>query len=115
MEYIQYSLFGEVRDEQHYSIDRLLTNPVGEKVKVTLVNDTECIGFWDTYVENNKLPEKIKISRYDLDEEKGELRSSKSIEERILTKDIVKVEAILYSNPRWRVPPTNKFKFIEKK
>ena len=71
MEYIQYSLSGEVRDKQDYSIDRFLINPVGEKVKVTLVNGTECIGFWDTYVENNKLPEKIKISRYDLDEEKG--------------------------------------------
>lgn len=115
MKYIQYSLFGEVRDKQDYSIDRFLTNPIGEKVRVTLVNGTESIGFWDTYVENNKLPEKIKISRYDLNEEKGKLRSSKSIEEQILTKDIVKVEAILHSNPRWGVPPTNKFKFIEKK
>lgn len=44
MEYIQYSLSGEVRDNQDYSIDRFLTNLVGEK---------------------------IKISKYDLDEEKG--------------------------------------------
>lgn len=57
------------------------------------------------------MPEKVKITRYDIDEITTELVSNNAVTDLVSTKFITRVEAILYSNPRWGTPATNKFTF----
>lgn len=111
MKFIQYNLAGEVVDQYSTDVKHLKANPVGEKVRITMNDGKKYVGFWDTFIENHKLPDKIKVSRYDLDEKTGKLRSAKDIADYVPIKKIAKVEAILHSNPRWGTRATNKFVF----
>lgn len=110
MEFIQYNLLGNIIYEGTFTITR---NPLGQKVRVTTTDDKVYIGFWGAFAMNHQLPDKIKIDRYDLDEATGKLRSFKNISDFVPAIKIVKVEAILYSNPRWGTRPTNKFIFVK--
>ncbi|TSO26720.1 hypothetical protein [Lactobacillus sp. LL6] len=113
IKFIQYSLSGKIIKEAEFLIDLFKENPIGEKVRITLINNKQYIGFWDTLIEDQLLPEKIKVSCYDLDEVTGSLKSSKNITSYVPVNRIFKIEVILHSNPRWGVPITNKFIFIK--
>ena len=76
MKFIQYNLTGDVGKEYSTDINQWKSYPLGEKVRITTNDRKEYVGFWDTFIENHKLPTEIKISRYDLDEETGKLRSA---------------------------------------
>ncbi|WP_295730763.1 hypothetical protein [uncultured Limosilactobacillus sp.] len=113
MKFIQYNLTGKVVEQYLTDVKHLKANPVAEKVRITMNSGKKYVGFWDTFIENHKLPDKIKVSRYDLDEETGKLRSNKDIADYVPVKRITKIEAILYSNPRWGTRATNKFVFAK--
>lgn len=93
----------------------------GMMTKCTLKDGTIEEGFCDvfkTYEKNfkcNKVKDYIYIWKWEnLDEEKHvlvgneECRYNKTFK-KIIIKDIIKVECILYSNPRWEGLLTNKF------
>ena len=84
-----------------------------EKVRVTTADGTVVEGFWDTAISTQGLPAKVKIGRYDLDEATGTLQSGREIFTFIQSAKIVKIEAILHSNPRWGGKVTNRFEFSE--
>lgn len=113
MKFIQYNLAGEVVKQYSADVIQWEAYPLGEKVRITTNEGKEYVGFWDTFIENHKLPDKIKVSQYDLDEETGKLKSNEDIANYVSVKKIAKVEAILYSNPRWGTRATNKFTFTE--
>lgn len=89
--------------------NQLKHSPLGQKVRVTLNDEKQYIGFWDTF---SRLDAKIaEINKYDLDEGTNELRSGNRVVTFIQINRISQLEVILYSNPRWGVAPNNKFTF----
>lgn len=100
MKFIQYNLAGKVVEQYSCDFDQLKANPIGEKVRVTMDNGKICVGFWDTFHGQGKV-QTAEISQYDLDEKTSKLRSFNSIVTFVPTSRIVKLEAILHSNPRW--------------
>lgn len=109
MEFIQYNQAGKITKRCICELNQLKRSPLGQKVKVTLNDEKQYIGFWYTFLRvDTKI---VEISKYDLDENTGELRSGNSLVTFIPTNKIFRLEAILYSNPRWGVVPTNKFIF----
>lgn len=113
MKFIQYNLTGAVVEEYSTDIRQWTAYPLGEKVRITTNTGEEYVGFWNTFIMDHQLPTEIKVGRYDLDEETGKLRSNKDIADYVPLKKIVKVEAILHSNPRWGTRATNKFVFAK--
>lgn len=110
MKFIQYNLAGKVVEQYSCDFDQLKANLIGEKVRVTMDNGKICVGFWDTFLGKGKV-QTAEISQYDLDEKTSKLRSFNSIVAFVPTSRIAKLEAILHSNPRWGMGPTNKFEF----
>lgn len=109
VEFIQYNKAGKIAKRCICELNQLKCPPLGQKVRVTLNDEKQYIGFWDTFSGfDTKI---VEISKYDLDENTGELRSDNSLVTFIPTDKIFRLEAILYSNPRWGVAPTNKFTF----
>lgn len=113
MKFIQYDLTGDVVEEYSTDINQWAAYPLGEKVRITTNTGEEYVGFWNTFIVDHQLPDEIKVGRYDLDEETGELRSNKDIADYVPVKKIVKVEAILHSSPRWGTRATNEFVFAK--
>ena len=95
----------------------------GMKLKCYLKNGDEVIGFVDVYRTHNENEFDNKIHDYiylwtfdNLDEEQHKLVGSDDKKynqtfNKVNIDDIIKIEAILYSNPRWGVSLTNKFQF----
>ncbi|AVK62207.1 hypothetical protein C5Z25_10660 [Lactobacillus sp. CBA3605] len=110
MKFIQYNLSGKIVEQYSCDFDQLTDNPIGEKVKVTMDDGKMYIGFFDTFIGQGII-QAVEISQYDLDEETSKLRSFNSIVTFVPTNRITKLEAILHSNPRWGIRPTNKFEF----
>lgn len=110
MKFIQYNLSGEVVKQYSTDFNKLKAYPLGEKVRITLNDETVYIGFWDTWLGQETI-KVVDISRYDLDENTSKLRSGNQLTTFVPTSEIVKIEAILYSNPRWGTRPTNNFEF----
>lgn len=109
MEFIQYDQVGKIVKRCICEFNQLKHSPLGQKVRVTLNDEKQYIGFWDTF---SRLDAKIaKINKYDLDEGTNELRSGNRVVTFIQINRISQLEAILYSNPRWGVAPHNKFTF----
>ena len=93
----------------------------GMKMKCHLKNNTEEIGFADVFRLHDeigfdeKVHDYIYLWTYDyLDEETHELINENYSEtnKKIIIDDIVGIEAILFSNPRWGCRWTNKFTVI---
>lgn len=106
MKLIVYKLSGEIDYEGEFVINR---TPLGQKVRVTTSDGEVYIGFWNTPAVHGALPDVIEICRYDLDESTARLRSNNGTSDYVPLDKIVKIESILYSNPRWGGIPTNKF------
>lgn len=106
MKLIVYKLSGEIDYEGEFIINR---TPLGQKVRVTTSDGEVYIGFWNTPALHGELPDVIEVLQYDLDESTAKLRSYNDTIDSVPLDKIVKIEAILYSNPRWGVRPTNKF------
>lgn len=106
MKLIVYKLSGEIDYEGEFVINR---TPLGQKVRVTTSDGEVYIGFWKTQALRGVLPDMIEVLRYDLDETTATLRSNNDTIDSVPLDKIVKIEAILFSNPRWGVRPTNKF------
>ncbi|WP_416353267.1 hypothetical protein ACNAN0_10725 [Agrilactobacillus fermenti] len=85
---------------------------MGEKVRITMNDGNVYVGFWDAPFENHSA-KTAELVRYDLDENNSKLRSFNNVSIFIPIQNIVKIEAILHSNPRWGTRPTNKFVFAE--
>lgn len=79
--------------------NQLKNSPLGQKVKVTLNDGMQYIGFGDTFLKpDTKIAE---IKKYDLDEDTSELRSGDKVLIFTLINKIFRLKVILYSNPRW--------------
>lgn len=113
MKFIQYNLSGEVVEENEFTMTSFKANPIGQKVRITTNAGKVYVGFWDTIISGQLLPKQIKISRYDLDNLTGKLKTSKNITDFVPINEISKIEAILHSNPCWGTRPTNKFAFFK--
>ena len=109
MEFIQYDQVGKIVKRSICEFNQLKHSPLGQKVRVTLNDETQHIGFWDIFLRPDaKIAE---INKYDLDEGTDELRSGNRVVTFMPINRISQLEVILYSNPRWGVAPTNKFTF----
>ena len=109
MEFIQYDQAGKIVKRCICEFNQLKHSPLGQKVRVTLNDETQYIGFWDIFLRPDaKIAE---INKYDLDEGTNELRSGNRVVTFMPINRIFQLEVILYSNPRWGVAPTNKFTF----
>ena len=109
MEFIQYDQAGKIVKRRICEFNQLKHPPLGQKVRVTLNDEKQYIGFGDTF---SRLDAKIaEINKYDLDEGTNELRSGNRVVTFMLINRISQLEVILYSNPHWGVAPTNKFTF----
>lgn len=109
MEFIQYDQVGKIVKRCICKFNQLKHSPLGQKVRVTLNDETQHIGFWDIFLRPDaKIAE---INKYDLDEGTDELRSGNRVVTFMPINRISQLEVILYSNPRWGVAPTNKFTF----
>lgn len=112
MKFIQYSLTGEVIEQYSCDFDQLNTHPVGKKVKVTMNDGKTYVGFWNVW-QGQKVVEVAEINKYDLDESTAKLRSNNVLTTFVPTSKISQIEAIVHSNPRWGIRPSNKFEFQE--
>lgn len=109
MEFIQYDQVGKIVKRCICEFNQLKHSPLGQKVRVTLNDETQHIGFWNIFLRPDaKVAE---INKYDLDEGTDELRSGNRVVTFMPINRISQLEVILYSNPRWGVAPTNKFTF----
>ena len=90
--------------------------PLGMKVKVFTADKKEHIGYLEYLLDFHGYVN-IYIYKF-LDEKNGKLIAPEGqdkyelIREKIYIKDMVYIDAILSSNPRWGTPLTNKFKFF---
>lgn len=116
MKFIQYSLVGKViRQCYTNSISEFSSYPLGQKVRVTTSDRKEYVGFWSAPY-NPAVVKTVELLRYNLDEGTGMLRSHDLNGDTIIfvpVAPIVKIEAIMHSNPRWGTRPTNKFEFAK--
>lgn len=96
----------------------------GMKLKCYLNDNSEVVGYADIFRSNNKNQFANEINKYiylwtfdNLDEELHQLVGEEENKfnqtfRQVAINDISKIEAILYSNPRWGTRLTNKFEFI---
>lgn len=109
MELIEYRLSGEIVNRKSVNFAQLESYPVGQRVRITLDDGDSYTGFWNTVPKDHSV-NTIEVSQYDLDESTATLRSyNDDTLFFVPTKRIAKVEAILYSSPRWGAHPTNQF------
>lgn len=119
---IFYKLNGQVKSEEILTKENL-EHINGMMTKCTMANGTEEVGFADptgVYDKENydgKINEHIYLWTWDnLDENTGNLIGNDDEKynqtfKAVKIDDIEKIEAIIYSNPRWGGKLTNKFKF----
>lgn len=105
MKFIQYNLAWKVVKQYSADVSQCETYPLDEKVRITIKSGKEYIGFWNIFIMDNQLRAEIKVGRYDLDEETGNLRSDKEIADYVPIKKFTRLEAI---SPRWGTRLTNK-------
>lgn len=98
----------------------------GMKLKCYLNDNSEVVGFADVFRTHNKdefdneVHDYIYLCTFDnLDEETHQLvgeddKRYNQTFKKVNIEDILKVEAILHSNPRWGTRLTNKFEFYSK-
>lgn len=114
-----YSLSGKVKGKKTLDVETLEPNPLGEMARVTLKDGT----VYEGYVEEPYIRHGIRSAKkvdymtlffFDDDPQTHKPRSFNLINRsKFPLKDIAKMEAILYSNPRWGHPPFTKFEFLK--
>lgn len=119
---IFYKLNGEINSEELLNEESLrYTN--GMMLKCYMKNGTEEIGFADPYrIKDDDFDELvhdyINLWTWDnLDEDKHELIGDNDSKynqtfKKVNIRDIIRIEAILYSNPRWGGELTNSFDYF---
>lgn len=100
MEFIQYNLAGKIVKHCSVDLSQLDDYLMGEKVRITMDDGHIYIGFWNKPY-NHEVSNTIRISQYDLDENTSQLRSFNDDTLMFIpSTHVVKIEVILYSNPR---------------
>lgn len=119
-EILFYKKNGELKDREILDNDNL-QHINGMMTRCKMQNGTIEIGFSDTFRDDNGNYDCVQTKNYiflrkwaNLDEEKHQLIGSvenkyNQIFKKIMVKDIIQIEAILYSNPRWGGMLTNEF------
>lgn len=119
-EILFYKKNGELKDREILNNDNL-QHINGMMTRCKMQNGTIEIGFSDTFRDDNGNYDFGQTKNYiflwkwaNLDEEKHQLIGSvedkyNQIFKKIMVKDIIQIEAILYSNPRWGGMLTNEF------
>lgn len=122
-EIIFYKLNGTVKKETALTEENLALCD-GMKLKCCLKNGNEVVGFADVYRAYDGSEFDCKVHDYiylwtfdNLDEEQHKLTGTGDQKydqtfNKVSIDDIIKIEAILYSNPRWGTKLTNKFCFM---
>lgn len=117
-----YELNGKVKNEELLNEENIKhTN--GMMIKCHMKDGKEETGFSDSYCFgdnncNNSNKEYINLATFDnLDEDKHELIGDDDSKynqtfKRVNIKDIIRIEAILHSNPRWGGRLTNRFDYF---
>lgn len=119
---IFYNLVGEIHSEKSLN-EEFLRNTNGMMLKCHMKNGVEEIGFADPYRIHDKdfdnsVHDYINLWTWDnLDEDKHELIGDNDSKynktfKRVNIKDIVYIEAVLCSNPRWGGRLTNNFDYF---
>jgi hypothetical protein len=107
---IIYKPNGDIFNSCDLNFETLKPSVLGEMVRVTLKNKDTYEGFADEPYLSGK-GKYLTLKHYDIDYEKFGLRSQNMVTISIPLEIIDKLEAILYSNPRWGHPPVNEFLF----
>lgn len=119
-----YNIEGKIDHDDNLNIETL-GRINGLKVRCHLINNTEVVGFADSYrvLTNNydgTIHDFINIWTYDnLDESSHKLigdenEKNKQTPQAILINNLSYIEAILFSNPSYGGTLTNKFEIIKK-
>ena len=117
-----YKLNGEISSEELLN-ENSLEHINGMMVKCYMKNGLEAIGFADSYRIHDKdfgnlVHDYIYLYTWDnLDEDKHELIGDDDLKynqtfKKVNIEDIVRIEAILHSNPRWGGKITNSFNYF---
>ena len=125
-EIIFYNLDGTVNNIATFTEENI-AQCNGKKLKCSLTDGVEIVGFADVYRTRNRNEFDNKIHDYiylwtfdNLCEEQHKLIGADDIKynqtfKRVQLEEIVKIEAILYSRPGWGAGLTNKFEFCTKR
>lgn len=117
---IFYKLNGEISKIEELTNENLC-HINGMMARCTLKDGSEIVGFSDSFTQRDinlyghKLHDNIFLWTWDnLDEENHKLIGDENNKynqtfKKVITDEIIKVESILYSNPRWGGRLTNKF------
>lgn len=111
--FTKYRLNSKVLESKSIDLDEITEheyNALGQKVRITTKDGKTYTGFADEPYRTGK-GKSLTLMRYDIDLEKHKLRSSNITTIYIPLDVVVKIEAILYSNPRWGTELTNEFEF----
>ncbi|WP_241146832.1 hypothetical protein [Lactobacillus gallinarum] len=109
--FTRYKLSGEVVESRFIELDELTKYSIlGQKARVTTKDGKVYEGFADEPYHTEE-GNSLTLMWYDTDYKTGHLRSSNMVTIFIPIGIVAKIEAILYSNPRWGLPPFNEFLF----
>lgn len=109
--FTRYKLSGEVVESRFIDLNEIQKYSIlGQKARITTKDGKVCEGFADEPYLTGK-GNSLTLKWYDMDFKTGHLRSSNMVTIFIPLDIITKIEAILYSNPRWGLPPFNEFLF----
>lgn len=124
-EIIFYNLDGTIKNIVALT-EKNLAQCNGKKVRCSLADGNEIVGFADVYRTKNRSEFDNRIHDYfylwtfdNLCEEQHKLIGTDADKynqtfNRVNLDDIVKIEAILFSGPRWGTELTNRFEFSKK-
>lgn len=114
-----YSMSGKIKGKKTLNFETLEPDPLGEMARVTLKDGTVHEGYVEEpYIRKGissaKQVDYMTLFFFDVDPKTYKPRSSNLINKsKFPLKEIAKMEAILYSNPRWGHPPLSKFEFFK--
>lgn len=118
-EFIQYDLQGNVKLKTTFDFTRHSCH--GQKTRITTTDGCQYIGFMNFTgktmpgtLQPAENPSVFELQRFDIDSFTKKVRSNNLISIFIPLNITTRVEAILYSNPRWGRYPNNKFQLAAK-
>ena len=111
--FTRYRLSGKVVESRFIDSDEITQHKysiLGQKARITTNDGKVYEGFADEPYHTGE-GNSLTLMWYDTDYKTGHLRSSNMVTIFIPIGIVAKIEAILYSNPRWGLPPFNEFLF----